>query len=118
MVHNNSKNAKTISNRKRLGWKKEDFNKPIRKYNRITDEEAAKLKESGVSTDLFYNRLYKQWNREEALTTPKKKYTKISKEERRLMEKHGVDETTFRTRVSRKMDRYKAATTPKKTKDM
>ncbi|OEL08248.1 hypothetical protein [Staphylococcus equorum] len=121
MYHNNSKKikksslkkSKTISNRKRLGWKKEDFNKPVRKYNRLLKEEDEKLKQSGVPLELFYNRLYNGWDREEALTRPQRKYTKISDEERHLMEENGIDETTFRTRVSRKMNRYKAATTPK-----
>ncbi|HCV2365122.1 hypothetical protein FAF40_01500 [Staphylococcus haemolyticus] len=114
MSHNNSNQQ---YNRKRLGWKKSEMNKPTRKYNKVTAEEAEILKRNGVSKNRFYNRLNKGWTREKALNFPLRTYHKITKEERRLMKESGVDEATFRTRVSRNMDRKKAATMPKQKKN-
>ncbi|MEC5376804.1 hypothetical protein VWJ19_00210 [Staphylococcus hominis] len=113
MSHNNSNQT---YNRKRLGWSKSDLNKPTRKYNKVTKEEAEILKKNGVSKNRFYNRLHKGWTREKALNFPLRTYQKITEEERRLMEQSGVDESTFRTRVSRNMDRRKAASMPKQKK--
>lgn len=116
MAHNNNNkiNRKVISSRKRLGWKEKDYDKPTRRYDKITPEEERLLKRNGISKQTFANRRYKGWSREKALNTKVRRYQRLTDEEKDLMKQNGVDETTFRTRISRNMNRIDAASTPKK----
>lgn len=116
MAHNNNKEIKRKmkANRKRLGWKQSDLERPTRRYDKITKEELEILKANGITKQTFANRRYKGWSRDKALHTPVRQYQRITEEERNLMKENGIDEETFRTRVSRNMNRIEAAQKPKK----
>ncbi|EZV57619.1 hypothetical protein V074_02574 [Staphylococcus aureus 2010-60-1240-1] len=118
MVNNSSKKSKLtkkrIANRKRLGWKPSDLNKPPRVYRKLSNSQLETLKNNGISKNRYYERLSNGWSEKDAMTVPTRKYTKITPQEEKWMEESGVDSTTFRTRVSRNMDRETAAKKPKK----